>query len=318
VADAEIGEQMDRIIGASNGSRDEDGRRVGNPVTAARAGPDMISVVVPVRDAMPWLEVQLQALVDQQGVDEFEIVVVDNGSVDESVEVAQRWAERHRTVRWIDGSEVVGPGAARNVGVGAARGRLLAFCDADDVVRPGWLTACAAGLTQADVVAGVFDFWSLNGYPASPLRPAATRQLGFLPAGLGANLAVRRQPFDAVGGFAEDLRVGEDIDLCWRLQLGGSRFEIVPDAVVSKRDHPGFARSFRHGTTYGLSGPALYRRHRSGGAQPDLAGAAKSWLWLATHAPSLVRRDGRDQWAHAAGMRTGRLRGSIRERVLFP
>jgi cellulose synthase/poly-beta-1,6-N-acetylglucosamine synthase-like glycosyltransferase len=278
----------------------------------------MISVVVPVRDGMPWLAVQLQALVDQQCVDEFEILVVDNGSIDRSAEVAREWANRHRIVRWMDGAAVVGPGAARNVGVGAAQGDLLAFCDADDVVRPGWLAACVTALGHADVVAGVFDFWSLNGYPASPLRPAATSQLGFLPAGLGANLAVRRPAFDAAGGFAEDLRVGEDIDLCWRLQLAGCRFETAPEAVVSKRDHPGFARSFRHGTTYGLSGPTLFRRHRPDGARPDLAGAVKSWLWLVTHAPLLVRRDGRDQWAHAAGMRTGRLRGSMRERVLFP
>jgi glycosyltransferase involved in cell wall biosynthesis len=278
----------------------------------------VISVVIPVRDAMPWLEVQLQALVDQQYVDNFEIVVVDNGSVDGSIEVARAWADRHSIVRWMDGSQIVGPSAARNLGVAASRGNLVAFCDADDVVRPGWLAGCSTALADADLVAGVFDFWSLNGYPASPLRPAATDQLGFLPAGLGANLAVRRPAFDAVGGFAEDLTVGEDIDLCWRLQLRGCHFEIAPDAVVSKRDHPGFARSFRHGSTYGLSGPALYRRHRSDGARPDLRGAAKSWLWLVSHVPSLVLPNQRDQWAHAAGMRTGRLRGSIRERVLFP
>jgi glycosyltransferase involved in cell wall biosynthesis len=278
----------------------------------------VISVVVPVRDAMPWLEVQLQALVDQQCADDFEIVVVDNGSIDRSAEVARGWADRHPAVRWVDGSQIVGPGAARNVGVAAARGDLLAFCDADDVVRPGWLDGCATALADADLAAGVFDFWSLNGHPASPLQPAATSQLGFLPAGLGANLAVRRPAFDAAGGFAEDLTVGEDIDLCWRLQLLGCHFDIAPGAVVSKRDHPGFARSFRHGSTYGLSGPALYRRHRSAGARPDLRGAAKSWLWLVAHVPSLVRADRRDQWAHAAGMRTGRLRGSMRERVLFP
>jgi len=113
--------------------------------------------------------------------------------------------------------------------------------------------------------------------------------------------------------------VGEDIDLCWRLQLRGLRFAVATDAVVAKRDHPGFVRAFRHGTTYGLSGPKLYRRHRSEGAHPDLLGAARSWLWLLSRAPLLVTRsDLRDEWAHAAGMRTGRLRGSVRERVLFP
>ncbi len=268
---------------------------------------------------MPWLDVQLQALVDQEYDGEWEVLVVDNGSSDESAAVGRGWADRHDAVRWVDASDISGPGAARNAGVRPARGELLAFCDADDVVRPGWLAALGSKLDDADVAAGVFDFWSLNGLPASPLRPASTSQLGFLPAGLGANLAVRRRAFEEAGGFAEELLIGEDIDLCWRLQLRGFRFAVASDAVVAKRDQPGFARNFRHGTAYGFSGPALYRRHRADGARPDLRGAARSWLWLITRAPTLLSRTGvRDQWAHAAGMRTGRIRGSVKERVFFP
>jgi glycosyltransferase involved in cell wall biosynthesis len=288
----------------------------------------VISVVVPVRDAMPWLNDQLEALTAQQYSGEWEVLLVDNGSTDSSVATGQGWANRNELVRWMDASEVKGPGAARNAGVANARGDLLAFCDADDVVGPGWLAAIGVALVDADVVAGVYDFRSLDGLHRSPdstaerdapLSPAATSQLGFLPAGLGANLAVRRQAFEAVDGFAEELSVGEDIDLCWRLQLDGVRFAIASDAVVAKRGQAGFAQNFRHGTTYGFSGPTLYRRHRDDGARPDLRGAARSWLWLLTRAPLLVSRtDVRSQWAHAAGMRTGRLRGSLKERVFFP
>lgn len=287
----------------------------------------MISVVVPVRDAMPWLDTQLEALTAQAFSGEWEVLLVDNGSTDASVETGKGWAKRNEVVRWMDASAVRGPGAARNAGVRSAHGDLLAFCDADDVVGPGWLAALDAALEVADVVAGVYDFGSLDGWPdedrrkernTSP-RPAATAQLGFLPAGLGANLAVRRGAFEAVGGFAEELLVGEDIDLCWRLQIDGFRFAVAPDAVVAKRGHPGFAQNFRHGTAYGFSGPALYRRHRDDGARPDLRGAARSWLWLLTRVPLLVRgTEVRSQWAHAAGMRTGRLRGSMKERVFFP
>jgi glycosyltransferase involved in cell wall biosynthesis len=276
---------------------------------------------------MPWLHDQLEALTAQQYSGEWELLLVDNGSTDSSVAIGQGWANRNESVRWMDASDVKGPGAARNAGVANAHGDLLAFCDADDIVGPGWLAAIAVALEDADAVAGVYDFRSLDGSHgadgdadrgASP-GPAATSQLGFLPAGLGANLAVRRQAFEAVGGFAEELLVGEDIDLCWRLQLDGFRFTIAPDAVVAKRAQAGFAQNFRHGTTYGFSGPTLYRRHRDDGARPDLRGAARSWLWLLTRAPLLVSRtDVRSQWAHAAGMRTGRLRGSLKERVFFP
>jgi GT2 family glycosyltransferase len=279
----------------------------------------VISVIVPVRNGMPWLEEQLDALIRQRCTADWEVIVADNGSTDESPVVARRWADRHGAVRWLDASATPGPGAARNAGAREAIGDQLAFCDADDVVRPDWLTGCVTGLDAADVVAGLFDFHSLNGHRASPPRPASVRQLGFLPAGLGANLAVRRHAFEEVGGFAEELMIGEDIDLCWRLQLRGFRFAIANGAVVSKRDHPGFKTTFRHGTAYGRSGVTLYRRHRASGARPDLRGAAKSWLWLIMTSPRLVKASRlRNEWAHAAGMRSGRLRESAEERVFFP
>ena len=136
----------------------------------------------------------------------------------------------------------------------------------------GWLEACVAALRTADLAAGRFDFWSLNSIPpAAPVR-AATRQLGFLPAGLGANLAVRRGPFDEVGGFDEYLVPGEDIDLCWRLQLRGFSFADAAGAVVAKRARSDFRGAFRQAYAYGKSGPLLHKRFRRAGARRDVAG----------------------------------------------
>jgi len=290
-----------------------------DPTYVDNAAVAVISVIVPVRNGMPWLEEQIQALAGQECDMAWEVVIADNGSTDESPQAARAWADRSEAIRWIDASAVAGPGAARNAGVRAARGDLLAFCDVDDVARSDWLARCVTALADADVVAGEFDFSSLNGLRPSPPRPASTEQLGFLPAGLGANLAVRRHAFEDVGGFCEDLMVGEDIDLCWRLQLHGFRFATAPGAVVAKRGQPGFKVAFRHGGAYGRCGPELYRRHRASGARPNLKGAARSWAWLIVQAPRLVKPGGlRGQWAHAAGMRTGRIAGSIRNRVFFP
>jgi glycosyltransferase involved in cell wall biosynthesis len=279
----------------------------------------VISVVLPVRDGMPWLGEQLEALAGQECEAEWEVVVADNGSTDDGPALVREWAAQNPRLRLIDASERPGPAAARNIGVQSARGELVAFCDADDVVAPAWLAGCATTLDRADVVAGSFDFGSLNGRGPSTPQPAATRQLGFLPGGLGANLAVRRNAFEAVGGFAEELRIGEDIDLCWRLQLRGYRFAHAPEAVVAKRDHPETGRVFRHGLAFGRSAPELYLRHRAEGARPDLLGAARSWLWLLVHLPDVVREGAaRNTWVHAAGMRIGRLQASARLRVFFP
>ncbi len=279
----------------------------------------MISVVIPVRNAMPWLETQLQALVDQDVDQEWEVVVADNGSTDQSRVAAAAWSEKHEQIRWIDASAVRGAPAARNAGAREALGDLLVFCDADDVVRPGWLASCAIALETADVIAGIFDFWSLNGLPEAPPAPATMSQFPFLPAGLGANLAVRRQAFDSVDGFSEVLLTGEDLDLCWRLQIAGYRFAIDEGAVVAKRDRTGFWEVFRQAYAFGRGGAVLYRKHRPAGARRNLAGAASSWVWLLVHLPLLVDAGGRrNQWARGAGMRTGRLWGSLTERVFFP
>jgi GT2 family glycosyltransferase len=278
----------------------------------------MISVVLPVRDGLPWLDEQLGALAAQHCDEPWEVVVADNGSSDASVALARDWAERCAAMRVLDASARVGPAAARNAGVMAARGELLAFCDADDVVRPGWLTACVAALGRADVVAGTFDLSSLNGVPGSDPSPAATSQLGFLPAGLAANLAVRRTAFEAVGRFDEELFVGEDIDLCWRLQLEGFTFAIAPDALVAKREDSHLGSLFRRALAYGRCGPQLYRRYRGRGATRDVAGAVKSWAWLVVSVPRLGQVGVRRSWVRAAGVRLGRLAGSVTQRAFFP
>jgi glycosyltransferase involved in cell wall biosynthesis len=278
----------------------------------------MISVIVPVRNGLPWLDAQLGALVSQRCDTPWEIVVADNGSADGSLAAAQAWSARESRIRVLDASARQGPSPARNAGVRAAHGDLLAFCDADDVVQPGWLQACAGALAQADVVAGSFDMDSLNGRQGNGTSPAATSQLGFLPAGLAANLAVRRRAFEAVGGFSEDLSVGEDIDLCWRLQLEGYQFALVRDAVVAKREPRQLGSLFRLGLAYGRSGPALYRRYRHHGARRDLGGSLRSWAWLLLTLVGLWRGDLRRRWVRAAGVRIGRLLGSADKGVFFP
>jgi GT2 family glycosyltransferase len=284
----------------------------------------MISVVLPVRDGLPWLDAQLGALAAQQCDEPWEVVVADNGSSDASMVVVRAWSDRCGAIRAVDASGRLGPAAARNAGVRSAHGELLAFCDADDVVQPGWLRACVTALADADVVAGTFDFTMLNGVsaahgdPEDAPGPAATRQLGFLPAGLAANLAARRGALEAVGGFDEEMTVGEDVDLCWRLQLAGYRFAVASGAVVAKRERSDLGPLFRRALAYGRCGPFLYRRYRGRGARRDLAGSARSWAWLVVALPLLGRGDVRRRWVRAVGVRLGRLVGSMTEHVFFP
>jgi GT2 family glycosyltransferase len=270
---------------------------------------------------MPWLEQQLRALAEQECHESWEVVVADNNSTDESRLVAQEWMRRSGLFRLVDASHARGPGGTRNAGVAEARGELLAFCDADDVVHPGWLTAHVSALAESDISAGVFDFWSLNGLPPpSPLSyapPPATSLFGFLPAAGSGNLACRRSAFEELGGFSEDLMTGEDFDLSWRLQLAGHRYALTRDAVIARRDQQGFKAVFTRYMSYGRCGPVLFRRFRSDGLRNEPVIAVKTWVWLVLSTPRLVRPGFRGRWARIAGWRTGRLLESARQRVLF-
>ena len=282
----------------------------------------VISVIVPMRNGKPWVEQQLRALAEQVCDEPWEIVVADNASTDGSDVVVQKWSDLSSRIRVIDASEAVGPGGTRNAGVAAAQGDLLAFCDADDVVQPGWLKAHVLALASADISAGVFDFWSLNDLdaptPPSHAPPPAMTLFRFLPAAGSGNLAVRRHVFEDLGGFSEQLMTGEDVDLSWRSQLAGHSFVFTKEAVVARRDQRGFKAVFDRYTAYGKSGPVLFRRFRADGLKRDLVLAAKTWGWLLLSTPQLFQPEFRDRWARIAGWRTGCLTESVRQRVLFP
>jgi glycosyltransferase involved in cell wall biosynthesis len=300
----------DRLVAVVGDSRVADAQKID--------GCTLVSVVMPVRNGMPWIEQQLRALTSQEVAVDWEVVVADNGSDDGTASCLERWRQKYPLIRVVDASAGRGAGAARNIGVRAARGHLLAFCDADDVVQPGWISSMTSTLASADLVAGVFDFGALDGVPQSVPVPAATKQLGFLPFALSANLAVRREAFDAVHGFCEELWPGEDVDLCWRLQLAGYRFTVTSHAIVNKRDRNGVRPMLRAAWAYGGCGPRLYKRYRADGMRRDLKGAVKAWIWLVATGPGLVNPSRHRQWVRTFGIRVGRLAGSVHNRVFFP
>ncbi len=278
----------------------------------------MLSVVIPVLDNVAVLAEQLEAVMGQELDDDWEVVVADNGSTDGTLDLVRAWPVTPRPVRLIDASCRRGPGAARNAGVEAARGDRIVFCDGDDVVAPGWLKGLVAGLDAADVVVGSLDVSTLNARPPSlPVDPWP-RQFGYLPAGLGANMAVRRAPFEALGGFDEELLIGEDIDLCWRLQLAGYHLQRALEAVVAKRGRQAHDGLLTQSLGYGRSDAVLFRRFRDSGMPRGLWLTVRSWGWLIVHAPAVLHTSRRHQWMRVLFIRVGRLLGSVEQRVFYP
>lgn len=197
----------------------------------------VVSVILIVRNGMPRLVDQLEALGGQREAPAFEVLVVDNGSQDETVAAVQRWIAADpvapQAARLIRAGERPGIPYARNQGALASRGALLAFCDHDDIVSPTWVAELAAGSDRADLIGGARVQASPDG--AHPeVVGTGLNPTHFLPYVSGCNFAVRRDAYFAVGGMDESLpRYGfDDVEFSWRLQVAGRSIASVPDAVV--------------------------------------------------------------------------------------
>jgi mycofactocin glycosyltransferase len=195
------------------------------------------------------------------------VVVVDDGSRNRAAVAAV--AGRHGAeliARAVNG----GPAAARNTGLATVRTPLVAFVDSDCRLPTGWLPDLLAVLADGTAVVGPRIFGAGGrgalarfeagsgpldlGGTASPVGPGT--RVGYLPA---AVLLCRR---DALGtGFDESMRVGEDVDLVWRVAAAGHPVRYEPRVVVEHETRPGFARWLTQRFGYGRSGAALAARH---------------------------------------------------------
>lgn len=197
-----------------------------------------VSVVVPFRgdgEAASRLTSSLGALAVRTGD---EVVVADNSENGEAGATLRDWAGEGRRVVAARGER--SSYHARNQGSAAARCEWLLFVDADCVPDEGLLDAYFDPAPGADVGALAGTVASDPAQRAFLARYAADR--GFLDqddglhtsadAAATANLMVRREAFASVGGFAESIRSGGDVDLCRRLAAAGWRIERRKDAVV--------------------------------------------------------------------------------------
>lgn len=186
---------------------------------------------MPARNAAATIGKAMAALAAQDFGGPWEMILVDDGSDDGTVREAKQAAPRGLTV--IEGAGR-GAGEARNAGVAAARAPLLAFTDADCEPQPGWLAAGVRALADAGLAQG-----RVIPDPDAPLGPFdrtlwVDGESGFYET---ANLFVRRDLFDRVGGFDEWLRIGgrpfaEDLWFGWRAVRSGARTRFAEDALV--------------------------------------------------------------------------------------
>ena len=229
---------------------------------SAAAGP-LISVIVPTRDDLPGMRRLLDALAKQTvGRDRFNVVVGDDGSRDDAT---RRLATADGWVRVASGPPTSSY-AARNRAVSVSEAEMLAFCDSDCVPEPAWLEHGLRALAGYGLVAGAIRL-------TPPDRPSAWTLLDidlfldqerYVRRGYAAtaNLFVRRELYDQVGGFDADIPSGGDFDFVQRCVKAGATLGYGPDAVVAhptRDDGRDFLRKiWRTSRAYGV------RRRRGG------------------------------------------------------
>jgi glycosyltransferase involved in cell wall biosynthesis len=199
-----------------------------------------VSIVIPVYDAETTVGAAISSA-RWQTYRDFEVVVVDDGSSDASGAIAASFPEPVRVVQ----QENAGVAAARNRGLAEARGELIAFCDADDVLLPRHLEA----LVEAYDREGGGGIATSNCYWLFPggIHPARTRYKGRFPRPERQRRAILEQNFvstmslfpkalaEEIGSFDAELEVAEDWDFWLRAIYAGKRIALQPRPLALYR-----------------------------------------------------------------------------------
>jgi GT2 family glycosyltransferase len=285
-----------------------------------------LSVVIPCYNAADTISEQLDALSQQRWKGAWEVVVADNRCTDNSMAIVRQYYGKIPNLRIVDAFDRQGQPYALNVGAEAAIGEALVFCDADDVVGPGYLAAMGSSLSKHDFVACRIDIKKLNkiwvqkshGHPQEH-GLNVYRYPPYLPHAGGGTLGVKKILFQSIGGFDESLPYLHDTDFCWKLQRSGTELHFVPDAIMHVRYRDTFRGIYGQALNYAEYNVLLYKMYRPLG-MPKLKSkmVVDAWVYLLKILYKIRSKAVLASWIWLFGWRVGRLKGCIKHRVMAP
>ncbi|MCJ7490895.1 MAG: glycosyltransferase family 2 protein [Dehalococcoidia bacterium] len=254
------------------GSHDHDNEV--HPQTMTNGTEPLVSVLVPMRNEERYIEACLRSLAGQDYPhDRFEVLVIDGASTDRSRDLAQQFTLADDfDVRILDNpAQKTAPGL--NVGLEAARGEVIVRVDAHAEVAPDFLSQSIAALreTDADAVGGPIESIA-EGLVGEAIALAMSSPFGVGNAAFRysqepqytdtvAFAAYRRDVFERIGGFAEDIDYGEDDEFNYRLGDAGGKIFLTPAIRSVYHTRSSLPALFRQYRAYGRAKVQVLRRH---------------------------------------------------------
>lgn len=228
-----------------------------------------VTVIIPAKDRAEELRGCLQSVFAQEYPAEMiEVIVIDDGSRDETAGVARSFPCKLFSLEKSRGQSF-----CRNLGAGEGKGEILAFLDSDCIAARSWLRDLVPLFQWARVgavggrVDGYFEESGLDRYENAfssltmgkhMIFGANDDSLAYVPT---CNLLTRKALYTEIGGIRESMRVGEDVDFCWRMRARGHALLYVPYGAVRHKHRNRLRAMLKRRLEYGTSEGALYRLH---------------------------------------------------------
>lgn len=248
---------------------------------ALKTKPGMVSVILINYKGVEDTKQAIESLFKLDWPDHLlEIIVVDNNSQDDSVQLLKKFSPK---IKVVASDSNLGFAAGCNLGVSKSKGEFIGFLNNDARVDPDWIKKAidtfSSGLEIGAVASKVLDWggthidyvdgaitWTGMGY-----KPGVTQldngqwdQPKDVLFGTGAAMFVRANVFAELGGFDEDFFMFfEDVDLGWRLNLAGYRFRYQPDSIAFHKHHSSMNKLGSFKETYLLERNALFMLYKN-------------------------------------------------------
>lgn len=283
------------------------------------------SVVIPAYNCANTIGEQLHALQNQDFNGNFEVIVADNGCVDDTVKVVEEYFSKIKNLKIINAHKKRGAGHARNSGVAIAESDVVLFCDADDKVSNNWVAQMVESLSTHQLVAPRMEHFEISDPRFSNLRKKMqvdgllnTDFQPSMPFAGASGLGIKKELHERLNGFDELFLAGEDWDYCWRAQMEAkAKLVFNSDAIIHIRHRGSTYKLIKQAIFWGTYYPLIGKKYKKHGLLPPHLNEIKlKYKKLIVNLNRIDEQEWRDRLVWTLFHDIGKLKGYLKFRHL--